>query len=137
VRLRAGDVPRTPEGLLARCLNHVRGESGTFFDRNNVDIKKLKDGGAIFTALAYTSANPVAAGGVERGADWRGVHSVPKDMGRPGREVRRPEWLFRNRFGEYVGELPKMAILTYELPPVFRPEDRGQVIKVNQGLTSV
>ncbi|MBT9560481.1 MAG: hypothetical protein IV100_30935 [Myxococcales bacterium] len=116
--------------LLARGLNHVRGESGTFFDRNNVDVKKLKDDGAIFTALAYTAANPVAAGCVERGADWPGIRSVPKDMGRPGREVRRPEWLFLNRFGAYVGELPETATLTYELPPGFLPEDRGHVVYV-------
>ena len=46
------------------------------------------------------------------------------------RRWRRPEWLFLNRFGEYVGELPETTMLTYELPPGFRPEDRGQVVYV-------
>ena len=114
--------------ILARGMNHFRGEHGSFFDRNNVDIKALEDDGALFVALGYLAANPVAAGCVERGADWGGVHSVPKDMGAPGREVKRPDWLFRNKAGLYLGELPETAILRYELPPGFGEEGRGQAV---------
>jgi REP element-mobilizing transposase RayT len=129
---RLPDMLQEMNMILARGMNHFRGEHGTFFDRNNVDIKSLEDDGALFVALGYLAANPVAAGCVERGADWVGVHSCPKDMGAPGREVKRPEWLFLNKSGVYVGELPETAILRYELPPGYAPEDRGQAVYLGE-----
>ncbi|MBT9558475.1 MAG: hypothetical protein IV100_20740 [Myxococcales bacterium] len=129
---RLPDMLQEMNMILARGLNHVRGERGTFFDRNNVDVKSLEDDGALFVAMGYLAANPVAAACVERGADWVGIRSVPKDMGAPGREVKRPEWLFRPAYGDYAGELPETAMLHYELPPGYTAETRGQAVHVGE-----
>ena len=129
---RLPDMLQEMNMIMARGLNHFRGDHGTFFDRNNVDIKSLEDDSALFVALGYLAVNPMAADRVERGADWVGVHSVPKDMGAPGREVKRPEWLFKNKAGVYEGELPETATLRYDLPPGYTAETRGQAVYVGE-----
>ncbi|MBT9558206.1 MAG: transposase [Myxococcales bacterium] len=114
--------------LLARNLNQLHRKRGSVFERNNIDIKHLVTHRAVMVALGYLAANPVAACCVEYGADWPGIRTQVRQIGRPGETIRRPAFLFRPAYGEYQGDLPNEATLTLELPPWVRPEERGQFI---------
>lgn len=126
---RLPDMLQTLNSLTARALNQVRGHRGSVFERNNVHIKYLEDEDAIFIALAYIAANPVAAGCVERGADYPGLRTKPKDIGRAGKLIERPTCLFGGH-ANYRGKLPRFVLLRYELPPSFKPGDRGWFVNV-------
>jgi hypothetical protein len=68
----------------------------------------------------------------KRIADRARTGSVPKGTGAPVREVRRPEWLFGPTHGDYAGELPETAILTYELRPGYTDGGLGRAVHVEE-----
>jgi putative transposase len=62
--------------------------------------------------MAYTLANPVAAGLVRRGDEWPGVRSSVDAIGGGAIRVRRPEHFFRAD-----GPMPETASLRIVAPP--------------------
>jgi REP element-mobilizing transposase RayT len=64
--------------------------------------------------VAYTLANPVAAGLVQSGAEWPGLWTAPEQLGRAKLVARRPKVFFRED-----GYMPERVELELTTPPGF------------------
>jgi hypothetical protein len=78
----------------------------------------------IVDKVAYTLANPVAAGLVRTGRIWPGAWSDPDRIGAEPEEVKRPDHFFSKKHNS----LPETALLELSPPPGFTAEEfRGLV----------
>lgn len=102
--------------LLARALNAHHGHFENFWTLGTYSAVALTTVDAIIEKMAYTLANPVAAGLVARSDLWPGVISRPCDIGAPAVLVSRPPAFFRK-----VGAraLPAQVPLSLQAPPGF------------------
>jgi hypothetical protein len=111
---------------IANVVKALRGWRGPVF-RPKPNIVRLLTPEAIVDKIAYTVANPVAAGAVRRFEDWPGLcHAAGLSLGGQ-KKANRPRYFFSDK-----GELPKSAKLSLELPPALvdthgRSKTRGLI----------
>jgi len=99
-------------GNLARFLNRLHERFESAWAPGSYSAVTLLDEGSVVEKAAYTLANPVAAGLVERGNHWPGLWSDPKLVGGEAREFERPAVFF-----DFEGEMPEKAELLLVPPP--------------------
>ena len=106
------------DSLVARALNASLGRWESFWAPSSYSAVALQTPDDVVDKVAYTLANPVAAGLVGRGRDWPGLWSDPEHVGTQV-DVRRPAVFFRSK-----GPLPDQVQLELVVPPGFRsPEE--------------
>jgi hypothetical protein len=113
-------VVTDPEGLLplfterlnklvAKCMNASLGRWENLWATEPPSYVRLVGADAILDKIAYTVANPVEAGLVERGMEWPGVVHY-----KPGRfRIKRPPVFFRPE-----GGMPDELVLEIVPPPL-------------------
>jgi len=88
-----GSLPRFLAELhrtVALCVKVLRKWEGEVWDGGKTSVVELRTTQAIVEKLAYIAANPVAAGLVHHAAEWPGITTLPKDLGRASWTARRP-----------------------------------------------
>jgi putative transposase len=78
---------------LAQVVKDKYGWSGSVFTKLSPPVV-LHSAFAVADKIAYTLANPVAAGAVRYPRDWPGLTSRISDMGRKVYRAKRPEYFF-------------------------------------------
>lgn len=102
------------DGLVARALNSALDRDDDFWSGRGYSAVTLATPADVADKSAYTLANPVAAGLVERGHLWPGLWSAPEQLGTGRIEVRRPRHFFDPK-----GSMPERAVLELTVPPGF------------------
>jgi len=100
--------------------------SGEVFDKRQTSMVLLATPNAIIEKIAYTLANPVAAGLVEKSSQWPGVATLVEQMGRTVLRVRRPDRFFNPKKTKY----PEFIDLPIKLPPMV-PEEQAKGFREN------
>jgi len=108
------------DAMVSRVLNHELGRRGSFWEAGSYSALPLKTQEDVLQQLSYLAANPVAARQVKRPERWRGLLSLPADVG-TSRLCSPP---VRGLFGcgHEGSALPESAPLTLRVPPFFDPE---------------
>jgi hypothetical protein len=106
--------------LVARAVNASLGRFEAFWatDGSYAAVEPV-DPSDVLAKIAYVLANPVAAGLVERGADWPGLWTAPEQIGTTTLVARRP-----NKFFSPKGHLPETAELELTAPPRFASAEK-------------
>jgi putative transposase len=102
------DLPRFCQfldGLVARAVNASYGRWESFWA---VQLASPED---VLEKIAYTLANPAAAGLVAHGSEWPGLWTAPERMGGPPEIVVRPEGFFSK-----AGTMPEREALAFTVP---------------------
>lgn len=102
------------DALVARAANALLGRGEHFWGDHSYSAVALGSGEDIVSKVAYTLANPVAAGLVPAGHLWPGLWSKPSDFGATTR-VRRPDHFFDKK-----GQQPEWEDLELVAPQGFR-----------------
>ncbi len=89
---RTSDFLKDLNSLIARALNAVRGDSGSFFAREP-GIQTVLGDAKVIKHCVYTLANAVKAGIVHKAAHWKGFNSLRLEYGK-----------------EYVVEKPRIGL---------------------------
>lgn len=93
---------------VALCVKVLRKWEGEVWDGGKTSVVELRTKEAIIEKLAYIAANPVAAGLVRRAREWRGITTLPKDVGQARWTAHRPAFYL----DEANPSWPKTATLT-------------------------
>jgi len=96
----------------ARALNALHGRWEALWASGTYSAVRLATLDDVVEKVAYTLANPVAAGLVERGERWPGLWSHPRNVGRAAVIVGRPE----GGFFRPNGPTPEYCELALVLP---------------------
>jgi REP element-mobilizing transposase RayT len=99
------------DGLLARVLNASYGRWESFWAPASYSAVELVTPEDVVEKIAYTLANPVAAGLVSHGEEWPGLRTPPEQIGGASELVARPE-----KFFSPTGTMPERAELTFRVP---------------------
>jgi putative transposase len=83
------------DALVARAVNALLGRCESFWAPASYSAVALLAPEDIVEKVAYTLANPVAAGLVRRGRDWPGLWSAPEQLGTTLADIPRPRSFFR------------------------------------------
>ncbi len=110
------------DALVARAVNALLGRWESFWAPGSYSAVALQTPADVVRKIAYTLANPVAAGLVRTGRDWPGLWSAPEAIGGPAMAVRRPEKFFRA--GGYLAEAVALELC---IPPGFDSADAFRV----------
>jgi putative transposase len=102
------------DSLAARALNSALDRDDDFWSGRGYSAVTLATPADVADKSAYTLANPVAAGLVERGRMWPGLWSGPESLGDGRIEVRRPRHFFDPK-----GAMPDAVVLELTVPPGF------------------
>ena len=102
------------DGLAGRALNALLGRREHFWGSDSFSAVELAGPEAIIDKVAYTLANPVAAGLVRSASWWPGLWSPPEAIGGDELLVKRPDHFF-----DPSGSLPKSVNLKLITPPGF------------------
>ncbi len=107
------------DSLVARAVNASLGRFEGFWasDGSYSAVEPL-DPSDVLAKTAYALANPVAAGLVERGAEWPGLRTAPEQIGTTRFAARRPKVFFDPK-----GCLPESVELELSVPPGFASAD--------------
>ena len=107
------------DSLVARAVNASLGrfESLWASDGSYSAVEPL-DPSDIVAKAAYVLANPVAAGLVQRGAEWPGLWTAPERIGTTKLTARKPKAFFDPK-----GYLPETVELELSVPLVFASGD--------------
>ena len=101
--------------LTAVVLNSCREREEAMWSSAKPSIVRLEGAGDTLAKMVYTIANPVAAGLVERAAEWAGLKTLPSGIrSQGGEDFERPAQFFRS-----AGGLPDVARLRFTKPPGF------------------
>jgi REP element-mobilizing transposase RayT len=112
---RLPDFQRDLGALVARAVNAELGRWEALWKPGSYSAVRLVTPAAIVNEVAYTLANPVAAGLVRTGRLWPGLWSDPELIGAGPTEVVRPTvGFFSDR-----GPLPETTSLELTVPPGF------------------
>jgi hypothetical protein len=97
--------------LVGKAMNVAMGRRENFWATEPSCAVRLVDRADILAKIAYTLANPVAAGLVAKGRHWPGIwgFGASHDM-----QIARPKYYF-----DAEGTMPKMARLHLSRPPGF------------------
>ena len=117
---------RLPEFLhwvhkyVAKCINAAYGRWENLWASEPPSAVRLEGDEDVLQKVAYTLANPVVSGLVDRGKRWPGFRSTSSDLAGGTREIKRPPVFFRNG-----GTMPKSVTLRIVRPPIYmsRPDD--------------
>ena len=124
-RGRLPEFQRDLGSTVARALNAAHGRWEYFWAPGSYSAVALQTAEDVLDKMAYTLANPVAAGLVRHGSEWPGLWSAPKRIGAGPREVKRPDHYFREE-----GRSPRTASLELVCPEGF-----GSVEELRRRLT--
>ena len=114
-----GNLPRfchLLHSLAARMLNRCYGRFEHFWDPASYSRVELVNPEDVLDKMAYTLANPVAAGLVEKGVDWPGFITTPKMLlGKRSQSISidRPEGFFVEDT-----DMPESIELQFCCPPM-------------------
>ena len=75
-------------------MRALRKWEGPVWDHERPSVVQLRTPEATWEKLAYAMSNPVAAGLVNRAADWPGVTTLPHELGRAEWKCSRPKVFF-------------------------------------------
>ena len=100
-------------GLVARAGNRHWNRGENFWAPGSYSNVELSDQATFLKKLSYTLCNAVKHGLVRTPKAWKGLKSLPSDIGCQVR-VKRPEKFFRQEEG-----LPEELTLTLTKPPLF------------------
>jgi len=112
----AGSLPRflhELHRLMALGVKALRSWPGSVWDGRKTSVVELRTPQAIVEKLAYVMANPVSAGLVRRASQWRGVMTLPAQIGRARWQASRPSQFFSSRSRRW----PPSATLQLTVPP--------------------
>jgi REP-associated tyrosine transposase len=120
------------DALVARASNVLLGRSESFWAPGSFSAVALLSPEDVIDKMAYTLANPVAAGLVPRGRDWPGLWSGPERVGSSIGGIARP------RFFRIGGPLPEEIALDLAVPPGFATAEEfrrrlGTALAVHEG----
>ena len=121
---------RDLNAMLAGFVKAHRGVRGPVFSPRP-NFCTLKTPEAVADKIAYTMANPVAAGAVVVPKRWPGLLSPTSKLGRTEKTTHRPTEYFRAD-----GALPKQATLRFELPECLTEEHGEDGARQLIGLTT-
>jgi putative transposase len=102
------------DSLIARALNSVLGRWEWFWAPGSFSGMTLESPEDVLEKMAYTLANPAAAGLVRTAKEWPGVRSTPEQIGAGKVMVKRPDRFFRK-----TGPMPEEVELEVTCPPGF------------------
>lgn len=102
------------DSLVARSLNAALGRWEAFWASGSYSAVTLATPEDVIDRLAYSLANPVAAGLVPKASEWPGLWSSPERIGGEKIVARRPEHFFRPG-----GSMPESVELQLTVPPGF------------------
>jgi len=111
---------RLPEFLhwvhkhVAKCVNASYGRWEALWASEPASAVRLEDDRDVLDKLAYTLANPVSAGLVERGDQWPGLRTAAADVAGATVRVERPPVFFRES-----GLMPEAVTLHIVRPAIF------------------
>lgn len=111
-----GELPRFLQRfhrLVALGTKILRAWEGPVWDHRATSVVRLATRDALVEKIAYTLANPVAAGLVQHAHEWPGAKVLVGDIGRGVLRVQRPEIYFNPQNHEW----PTDAALAITLPP--------------------
>jgi REP element-mobilizing transposase RayT len=101
------------------CIKQHTGLKGPLWDHRHTSVVRLLTPESVIGAIAYTLANPVSAGLVQRAHEWPGAKTVVDDIGRGELRAERPNVYFSPKNKRWRKE----ASLGVSLPPMFKPEE--------------
>jgi REP element-mobilizing transposase RayT len=107
------------DGVVARAVNASLGRWESFWAPGSYSAVALEGPSDVVRKVAYTLANPVAAGLVRTGREWPGLWSAPEAIGGPAIVAHRPEEFFRAS-----GYLPDSVELELCVPDGFDSAQR-------------
>jgi putative transposase len=111
--------------FVAKALNRHLGRRENFWATEQTSFVRLMTPEDVLDKVAYTVANPVAAGLVARGDEWPGVRLYT-----PGRRIfRRPKGFFRAN-----GPLPEVAELNIVAAPVSDGDEQRRLALIEQAV---
>jgi REP element-mobilizing transposase RayT len=109
------DFMRDVNSLIARAVNASLGRfEGFWASGASYSSVEPLDTSDVVAKIAYVLANPVAAGLVERGAQWPGLWVAPEQIGTAKLTLRKPK-----KFFDPKGLLPDTVELELTVPPGF------------------
>ena len=115
--------------LLANSVKNFRGWPAEVFDKKPTTRTVLLTANADIEEIAYTIANPVAAGAVRYAADWPGLTTAPRDLGTRIECVRRPDHYLRD-----ATTFPDEVEVRFELPArlaaAYGAEDARRLVRL-------
>lgn len=117
-----GRLPRFLElfhRLVALGVKIIRKWDGAVWDRSQTSVVELTTRPAIVSKIAYTLANPVAAGLVEAASKWPGAKTSVADIGGGKIYTQRPDIYFRKKNPKW----DPSVMLPIVLPPSIPEED--------------
>jgi putative transposase len=88
------DFLRDFHRLTALALKVLRKWEGSVWDSDQVSVVHLKTPEATVEKIAYVMANPTAVGAVRYAADWPGLVTTPKNIGKGTWTAKRPKAYF-------------------------------------------
>lgn len=104
--------------LSARAMNALLGRREALWSTEGYTPVRLVDAADVVEKIAYTLANPVAAGLVPHGREWPGLWSAPQDIGCGEKTVARPSSFFRQ-----TGPAPAQVRFELTVPCVFESRE--------------
>jgi putative transposase len=107
------------DSLVARAMNAMLGRDEYFWAPPSFSAVALTSPADVVDKVAYTLANPVAAGLVRRGRTWPGLWSSPRDLAGQPLEFDRPTAFFRS---SGATSLPERASLRLTAPAGLDPD---------------
>jgi len=110
-----GNYPRFMRRFLqhvAKCVNSLRGRWEAMWSNERSSVLRLGDAKSIIDKMAYTLANPAAAGLVDSCRHWPGASSWVAMMNGGVIKAKRPEWFF-----DPDGNMPAEVTLKLTVPP--------------------
>ena len=123
-----GLLPRFMEDLnkfLAKALNCHYGRWENFWAPGSYDAKRCVSVRDALDEMAYTIANPVAAGLVSSPDQWPGFITAPEDLGKRVIIGKRPDFFFRPD-----GPMPEEVSTLIESPPCGDEWTRDKLVEV-------
>jgi len=98
-------------GMLAKCVNALRGHSENCWATEAPSAVLLLEPGDVMNKLVYTATNPVKDGLVEKAVDWPGVNGLTALLENEMLTARRPAYYFRD-----TGPMPEVVETRLVLP---------------------
>ena len=104
--------------IVALGTKVLRKWEGPVWDHEPTSVVRLLTHAAVVEKIAYTLANPVAAGLVRHAHEWRGAKVSPSEIGRGELRAKRPLAYFDPMNPQW----PEEATLPIALPPSVAPD---------------
>lgn len=125
-----GQLPRFLQDfhrLVALGVKVLRKWEGAVWDHAKTSVVELRTPQAVIEKLAYAMANPVAAGLVQRAAQWPGITMQPEQLGSTTWTAARPNFYF----DEDNAAWPRTATLQFTMPALdMRDADVRESVRV-------